>query len=380
MRTGYSQTHLSDLAQIQVKIMQNISEYILNELGEDCIAAVLNPESVATEMPPSAQANEVQPLLVDATEIIVDGRTFITMDGKLFLHVTKGTLSYEWFVASQIDIIADARDINSSNWGKVVRFYDQDGVKKDIFIHNCDIVTNGGAVITELSKEGLVISSGKSMAEALLHFLNLAPPFDKRKAVCTDRIGWHGNIYLFHDNSVIGNTDKRIVYTGAPIGNCNAVKGSVQSWKEEVAAKCKGNTLLLLAICVAFGSVLLRQLKMESGGYHIFGESSTGKTTTLYAAASVNGEPEHMIGTWRTTTNGAEGRAKKHNDSVLIMDELHQSTPKEAGEASYMLFNGKGKQRANVLGGARDVFEWRLNCLSSGETPYAAFILKKAVA
>jgi putative DNA primase/helicase len=39
-----------------------------------------------------------------------------------------------------------------------------------------------------------------------------------------------------------------------------------------------------------------------------------------------------------------------------------------------MIMNGKGKQRANVLGDARVVFDWRLNCLSSGEVSYAAFI------
>jgi uncharacterized protein (DUF927 family) len=165
-----------------------------------------------------------------------------------------------------------------------------------------------------------------------------------------------------------------VVYTGAPINNHHAIKGNLNEWRDNVAAFCRGNTLLILAVCVSFASVLLRHLKVESGGYHIFGESSTGKSSALYVAASIYGEPDPQIITWRATTNGTEGRAKQCNDALMINDELHLSFPKEAGQAVYMLMNGKGKVRGNVLGGARQVSEWRLNCLSSGEVSFASFI------
>ncbi|CEK09175.1 DUF927 domain-containing protein [Legionella hackeliae] len=38
-----------------------------------------------------------------------------------------------------------------------------------------------------------------------------------------------------------------------------------------------------------------------------------------------------------------EGLASLHNDGLLILDELSQMDPREAGEAAYLLANGQGK-------------------------------------
>ena len=105
----------------------------------------------------------------------------------------------------------------------------------------------------------------------------------------------------------------------------------------------------------------------DSGGFHLRGSSSTGKTTALKLAASVRGSPESYVRTWRATSNGLEGIAAVHNDGLLILDELHQCDPKEAGEVCYMLGNGQGKARASRTGTARRPLTWRLWFLSSGE-------------
>jgi len=351
--------------------MLEIEQYMVNELGgADAVANLMNPVPVVTEIVPTP-VTVITTTVVPATEIDVDGRIYVKTAGKLYIKTAQGK---QCFVASYIEVIANARNYGGQSWGKIVQFSDMDKKTKKLFISNSDIVANSQAVIKDLADVGLVISSDHNSVNSLLHYINLAKPVKSVNAICTDRIGWHGNIYLFHDNTFIGSSTEQYIYTGAPTGNHFAVKGTAQSWKESVATLCKGNTLLLVAVNVSLAAVLLRLLKMESGGYHFYGESSTGKTTTLHVAGSVHGDPDQMIGTWRSTTNGAEGRAKKFNDSLLIMDELHQSNPKDAGEAAYMLFNGKGKQRSSVLGEARAVSEWRLNCLSSGEMPYAAFI------
>jgi putative DNA primase/helicase len=325
-------------------------------------------------LPAQATSQSSLPVVIRRHEVTVEGITYVGENGRLSTQTTTGDRTQENLVSSLIVVVATARDKCSSSWGKVVRFEDGDGNLKELYISSRDITTNGPAVVKNLVDEGLVISTVRGAIDALLHYLNLAPPMEDVKAVCSDRIGWHDNVYLLPDNTVIGNSEVRVVYTGAPIGNHRTVKGTMEEWRDNVAALCRGNSLLIMAVCISFSSVLLRLLNLESGGYHVFGESSTGKSTTLHVAASVHGEPEYLMGTWRTTTSGAEGRAKKCTDAIMINDELHQSNPKEAGEAVYMIMNGKGKQRANVLGDARNVSEWRLNCLSSGEMAYAAFI------
>lgn len=351
--------------------MEEIEDYITEELGTGELPEFNPVETKELELPTPDPI--VIPATVEHEAMTVEGITYAATPDRLYQIVTKGDKQYPLFVSSLIVVIAAARDYTGSNWGKIVRFEDQDGVAKQVFLRNSDITTNGNAVVKALVDEGLLIATDRRMIDALLHYLNLVPPL-KNKAICSDRIGWHDKSYLFHDSSVIGDTETRLIYTGSPLSTRYTTKGTAGEWKEHVASLCRGNSMLIMSVSISFASVLLRPLGIESGGYHVFGESSTGKSTTLYVAASVHGEPEHLMGTWRTTTNGAEGRAKKFNDSTMINDELHQSNPKEAGEAVYMIMNGKGKQRSNVLGEAREPFEWKLNCLSSGEVAYEAFI------
>lgn len=124
---------------------------------------------------------------------------------------------------------------------------------------------------------------------------------------------------------------------------------------------------MMFGLCVAFAGPLLEPAGEESGGFHARGASSSGKTTMLKVAASVWGNPSQYCRLWRATTNGLEGLAALHNDGLLILDELGQVNPREAGEAAYMLANGRGKARAARDGTARQSTTWRSLFLSAGE-------------
>ena len=51
----------------------------------------------------------------------------------------------------------------------------------------------------------------------------------------------------------------------------------------------------------------------------------------------------------------------------LILDEIKQIDPKDAGQAAYLLANGQGKVRAARDGTPRAATEWRVLLLSAGE-------------
>ena len=97
------------------------------------------------------------------------------------------------------------------------------------------------------------------------------------------------------------------------------------------------------------------------------GRSSIGKTTALKVAASVWGHPKRYIKQWRATGNAQEGIAEKHNDSLLILDEIGQANDKDIQQTVYMIGNEKGKARMTVDAALRKAKSWRLLCLSSGE-------------
>ena len=112
-------------------------------------------------------------------------------------------------------------------------------------------------------------------------------------------------------------------------------------------------------------------LGQESGGFHLYGDSSGGKTTHLQVAASVYGGPR-LVRSWRSTDNALESIAAAHSDGLLVLDEIGLCDPRIIGETVYMLGNGTGKARANDRGQAgRQVQEWRLLFLSTGEKTLA---------
>ena len=65
-----------------------------------------------------------------------------------------------------------------------------------------------------------------------------------------------------------------------------------------------------------------------------------------------------------------------HNDGLLILDELSQIDPREAGEAAYLIANGRGKNRAARNGTAKQAASWRLLFLSAGEESLSALMAR----
>lgn len=144
------------------------------------------------------------------------------------------------------------------------------------------------------------------------------------------------------------------------------VGGDLDSWQLDLAGHAVGNSRLAFAISAAFAGPLLYPCEAEGGGFHFRGGSSIGKTTALQVAGSVWGGRD-FIRTWRATSNGLEGTAMMHCDTLLLLDEMGQCEGREVAASAYMLANGQGKTRAARNGAARRAARWRTIFLSTGE-------------
>ena len=121
-------------------------------------------------------------------------------------------------------------------------------------------------------------------------------------ASCTDRIGWHGGAFVL-PHETVGDDAERIVFqSDNQMENTFRIKRDAQDWVDRIGRLCVGNSRLVFAVSCAFAGPLLRPGGMESGGFHLRGDSSSGKTTALRLAASVYGGPSYMQ-RWRTTDN-----------------------------------------------------------------------------
>lgn len=271
------------------------------------------------------------------------------------------------WVCSPVEPVAMVRDPRNYAWGLLVEFFDPDRALHRVIVPMALFRGDGAEVAGLLLDQGLRIAPrGKP---ALVEYLQTASP--KARARVTNRTGWHdagpdGAVFVLPGDAIGPNAGAWIYESeGGPV-HTFAMRDKLSYWRSEVANLCSGNSRLLFAVSVCFASPLLYLIGAESGGFHFRSNSSDGKTTALRVAASVCGGADFMQ-RWRATSNGLEALASAHCDAPLLLDELAQMDPREAGETCYMLANGSGKSRAGRTGGARDRASWRLLFLSCGE-------------
>jgi uncharacterized protein (DUF927 family) len=269
------------------------------------------------------------------------------------------------WICSPLHVLAMTRNDHGSEWGRLLEWHDaEDRVHR--WAMPLEMTQGDGfELCRELVRNGLLIAPGGSARNRLIGYLVMAKP--GRLVRCTDRVGWHGNAFALWDG-VIGSNDGEGLHLQSErdesLGMSQA--GTRSAWREQVAALAVGNSRLVFATSLAFAAPLAR-FANESGGFHLMGSSSVGKSTALYLAASVWGHPDSYPHKWRTTSNGLEGVCLGRNDLLLILDELAQVEPREAGENAYMIANGQGKVRATRNGLARSPGRWRTLFLSAGE-------------
>lgn len=279
------------------------------------------------------------------------------------------------FVCAPLQVLAYARNDRHDNYSKLLEFIDPDGKVHEWLMPQELLAGDGGEVRKTLLSKGLKIGEDKRAKDLLTRYLLSCDPIDRVRTI--DRTGWHGESYVLPEGPIGKQNGEKVLFLGPSIGqSIFHSSGTLAEWQQCVAVRCVGNSRLIFSLSAAFAGPLLGICHEENGGFHLRGASSTGKTTSLYVAASLFGGKDY-IQRWRATTNGLEATAKMYNDLLLPLDEMGEINPKDAGEVAYMLGNGTGKARADKTGGARDKAKFRCIFLSTGETSLAQHMLEE---
>lgn len=274
--------------------------------------------------------------------------------------------SRQW-LCSSLRVIAKSRDADSQNWGRLLTMFTPDGQLKELHLPMADFSGYGENIIGKLLDSGVEISPHPNARKLLIQYLQSTHP--ERLVRLIPRCGWYqGKIYILPDQS-FGNSAEEEYRLSAKGSHKFKVSGTLRDWQDNIAKPALASQLLVLVLAYAFTGVLLRSLGMEGGGLHIYGHSSTGKTTALLVAGSVcgGGGNHGFLAQWRATDNSLEATAALHNDNLLCLDEIGQAHGKVVSEVAYMLANGQGKGRASRDGYQKKRHEWMLSFLSSGE-------------
>lgn len=275
-------------------------------------------------------------------------------------------------VCSPLEVVAVTRTETGENYGRLLKWKDLEDRVHTWAMPMPLVHSEGSDLVKYLVSRGLMIGASRNHHDKLKNYINLSQP-DERIS-CTDRIGWHDEVFVFPDETIGANENKVVYQPEYTPAHKFGVKGTLSDWRENLSKFCVGNSRLAFGVSIAFAASLLPIVEMQSGGFHNRGGTSSGKTTVSFVSGSVYGGSTDELGycqSWKATANGLESVAEMHNHSLLCLDELAQIDGRQAGDIAYMLANGEGKKRMAKTVTARRSLSWQLLFLSTGEISLA---------
>jgi uncharacterized protein (DUF927 family) len=284
-------------------------------------------------------------------------------------------------LAGPVWVSAFTEDDQSGIHGVVIRWLNRKG-KECERAFPADILHEQGRTLSQLlARNGLAIVPGKEqqLSKYLGSFDSDVLPWIRS----APRVGWLDSTdehltYVLPDKVITADQSEHVIFQPeqhSPTVKTMYPQGTLADWQAHVAQPCRGNPFLIFSMCTAFAGPLLKAARIESGGFHIYGLTSRGKTTAAQVAASVFGcgaDPSDAAGSayiqkWNTTGNGLEALSAAHNDGLLILDEIQTCDSKDFGSVVYNLFSGRGKTRLDKNAGMKELRTWRALVLSTGE-------------
>ena len=244
-------------------------------------------------------------------------------------------------ISNPLRVTAITCDADGGNFGRLLEWEDTYGQSRKWAMPMEMLSGSGEELRRILLVNGLSYISTTGEARArLMEYISLCKP--ERKVTCVNKTGWHGDVYVLQDEVIGEDAEAVILQTASVQGKDFRVAGTLDEWQEQIGRYCVGNSRVAFAVSLAFAAPLLRLVGMDGGGYHLKGESTDGKTTTMKAATSVCGGPDYWH-TWRSTGNALEGTASRRNDAAMMLDEIREVDGREAGNIAYSWRTAKAR-------------------------------------
>jgi hypothetical protein len=268
------------------------------------------------------------------------------------------------------------------------------------------------AAIKALTHHNVYVVRNDFARAEMVNFLNWRPT--KRKIIRTKTTGWlktdggycfvlplvppelapimpTANGSLVEKRSRARAQPEIIARLDEPIGDAGRkygfdVSGTVKEWQDRIARPLEGCSNVALAAGVAFAAPVFFFAGEQSGGFHIWCDSTFGKSTASAVGESIYGRPSTTHGNvewfgtkWASASDvGIVGLAQKRTDVGLFLDELGsaKSIKEKLVETIYVLTGGTPKLRADSQGKIREQQGFRTMVFSTGEIPLRKFLDK----
>jgi uncharacterized protein (DUF927 family) len=274
------------------------------------------------------------------------------------------------FISRSAIILGEARSLKNDNWMRVIQFYDKDNTLHRLLIPYEHFMGEAQEAMRVFANHGLMPPRQAYKKNVFINYIQDYPIEQRFRSV--ERAGWYGYSFVTTNRTYGNGTDEELLFR-SEMKDPYSTLGSLEGW-QELSLLVEPHSLAVLTFSCAFSGQLVLPLNAESGGFHIYGTSSHGKSTITKASCGIWGNPEDVSRPWLTTDNALENTAELRNDSFLNLDELSQQTnPKSATNIIYMVTSGQGKARSSKTGKNRESKQFRLMYTSTGEVTLEEF-------
>ena len=276
-------------------------------------------------------------------------------------------------------VLAGTSDTNDENYGVLVEWVTSDHKTKIQAIPRRLFHAQGTELAQLLADGGLDIIPGKER-KLLVYLASYQPKERLTAATCT---GWHRDSFVLPFETIRSPEGRQLVYQPESLSDhAKAItkNGSLNAWKDGIKG---ASPVVQFLVCASLSTPVRYRVGIEAGGFHIFNETSRGKTTALQVAASVwgngtdpaiGGGASTYINRWNATANALEALAELHNDLPMVVDEVGEGDAKEFGRTLYRIMSGQGRSRSGKSGNLRGSKSWRVSVLSAGELAISSFL------
>jgi uncharacterized protein (DUF927 family) len=235
---------------------------------------------------------------------------------------------------------------------------------------------NARSLVTILSGEGAPVTSNNArfLVSYLAAYENAFAEFIPRKQV-TSRFGRTGAAKKFF----LPGLSSAVEFAPNGAGDMaiykaySAREGTLRGWVDIMNRLEQGNYMIpQIAVAASFVPPLQKLLQIPNFILDIFGNTSSGKSTTLKLAASVYGrpfDPDSLIHQWMNTKLAVEQIAGMCSELPIYLDDAQHCSDDLKRTVIYMIANGKGKGRSSGRRGIQETMSWQTIALSTSEEP-----------
>ena len=149
--------------------------------------------------------------------------------------------------------------------------------------------------------------------------------------------------------------------------------GTFEKWKETINFYNRpGFEVHQFVVGLGFGSILMELFPAINGAiFHVHSkDSGLGKTTAMFAGASVWGNPDTIVLQERDTYNSKMNRAEVYKNLPLFCDEMTNTLPKDLSDFAYQVPGGQQRNRLTNKGNVERTRgePWKLISATTGNT------------